>query len=95
MKALLKNTAGNATIALIISAFALVGTIAGPVWYLSQYKESVAITDTKQTMDIESIQKEHDEFKQDIKEVRAGVNALLIAQGINPSKVVTSISSKN
>lgn len=74
---------GQIQIGILVSGFALLASIAAPILWVSNIKETNAVQDNK----LANIEENYKEIKDDIKELRKGMNLLLIKNGINPEKI--------
>lgn len=82
MKKLLKKTGQISALALT-GIFGLISSIAVPIFWVSD----IRAINTVQDNNIKTLQDEKAEMKADIKELRRGMDALLIKNGINPDKI--------
>ena len=74
---------GQIQIAMITGIASLVAAIGVPIFWISDLRASNMVQDNK----IVVLEKDKEEMKTDIKEIRKGMTALLIKQGINPDKL--------
>ena len=77
------NNKGQIPISVLLSIAAFIGAIIAPTLYVGGIKEVNAVQDVR----ILTIEKTSEEIKTDVKEIRQGMNALLLKNGINPDKL--------
>ena len=65
----------------------LIASVGVPFLWVGNVKSDIEKVNVEQGKDIGQLQKDREEMKDDLKELRKGVNALLIKNGINPEKL--------
>lgn len=79
---MMKNTTkGQITIHMLLTVAALVAAIAAPIVWAGQINSANAVQDIK----ISALQDNYLKLETKIEETNAGINALLIEHGINPT----------
>lgn len=76
-------TKGQIQIGLLLSGFALLASIAAPILYVGNIKETNAVQDNKLT----TLEANYKEIKDDNKSINKKIDALLWKQGINPENI--------
>lgn len=88
MLSYIKHQTGNVTIAMIMSAFALIGTIAVPILWIGDVKEASAVQNAVQDTRLNALDKNYESLN-------AKMDALLIRNGINPLTVKQTNEKNN
>lgn len=72
---------GAVTMGTLSGIIALIASIASPILWVGQIKETNAVQDSR----LNTIDRETGELRSDVKEISRGMTALLIKNGINPN----------
>lgn len=73
----------NLSIGAVTGIASMCASIAAPILWVGGIKEVNAVQDVR----IQSVEARQIEFNENIKELNAKLNALLIANGINPDRI--------
>ncbi len=78
---------GSVQVATLAGILGLIASVGVPFLWVGNVKGDIEKVNLSQGKDIEQLQRDRDETKGDIRELKKGMTALLIANGINPEKL--------
>jgi len=77
------NNKSQIQIGLITGVFALIASVAAPILWVGNIKETAAVQENK----ITTLERNYNELRGDYKTLDAKINALLLKNNINPEKI--------
>ena len=77
------NNKSQIQIGLITGVFALIASVAAPILWVGNIKETAAVQENK----ITTLERNYNELRGDYKTLDAKINALLLKNNINPDKI--------
>ena len=77
------NDKGQLQLGLITGVFALIASVAAPILWVGNIKETAAVQENK----ITTLERNYNELRGDYKTLDAKINALLLKNNINPDKI--------
>ena len=83
----MKTNKGQLQVAALAGILGLIASVGVPFLWVGNVKSDIEKVNIEQGKAIGQLQKDSEEMKTDLKEIRKGMNALLISNGINPNKL--------